>query len=189
MLTHGRVGLRPIRQRDAATWDRLRRANHEWLNPWEATLPREANPAPRSYRQMIRRLRRQGRAGQAYPFVITHDNAMVGQLTVSGVTWGSARWASAGYWIARSHAGRGITTLAVAMATDHCFATVGLHRMEIAIRPENTASLRVVDKLGFERIGVARRYLHIDGDWRDHVIFGLCAEDVGEGLVARLDAT
>lgn len=121
------------------------------------------------------------------PFVITYDGEMVGQITVSGITWGSARWAQTGYWIARSHAGRGITTLAVAMATDHSFAALGLHRMEVAIRPENAASLRVVEKLGFERIGVAPRYLHIDGDWRDHLLFALTAEDVPEGLVARLE--
>lgn len=173
--------------RDAATWARLRRDNAEWLQPWEATLPRGADTGPMSYRQIIRGLRRQAREGRAYPFVITYDGQMVGQITVSSITWGSARWAQAGYWIARSHASRGITTLAVAMVTDHCFNQVRLHRMEIAIRPENAASLRVVEKLGFTRIGIAPRYLHINGEWRDHVLFGLCVEDVPDGLVARLD--
>lgn len=186
MLKHGDVELRPIRRRDASTWERLRRENADWLNRWEATLPSEAAGGAQSYPQIVRGLRRQARDGRAFPFVICYQNKMVGQITVSGITWGSARWASTGYWIARSHAGRGITTLAVAMVTDHCFSTVGLHRMEIAIRPENTASLRVVEKLGFTRIGVAPRYLHIDGGWRDHVLFALCAEDVPDGLVRRL---
>lgn len=189
MLRHGQVSLRPIRVRDASTWAQLRRDNAVWLTPWEATLPYEADTGPRSYRQIIRGLLRQARDGRAFPFVIVCDGEMVGQVTVSGITWGSARWAQAGYWIARNHADRGITTLAVAMATDHCFAGAGLHRMEIAIRPENTASLRVVEKLGFTRIGVAPRYLHIDGEWRDHVLFGLCAEDVPDGVVARLETT
>ncbi|MGH3424699.1 MAG: GNAT family N-acetyltransferase [Nocardioidaceae bacterium] len=175
--------------RDAEAWARLRRDNNEWLTPWEATLPYDVDTGPRSYRQIIRGLRRQAREGRAFPFVVTHDDEVVGQITVSGITWGSARWAQAGYWIARSHAGRGITTLAVAMVTDHCFGTAGLHRMEIAIRPENAASLRVVEKLGFERIGVASRYLHINGAWRDHVLFGLCTEDVPGGLVARLETS
>lgn len=121
------------------------------------------------------------------PFVVTYDGVMVGQLTVSGLTWGSARWANLGYWIARSHAGRGITPTAVALVCDHLLGSTGLHRVEIAIRPENTASLRVVEKLGFEKFGMAPRFLHIAGDWRDHDLFQILAEDVPEGLLARLD--
>lgn len=168
-------------------WARLRSENAEWLSPWEATLPKSSTGAPRSYRQMVHGLRSQAVDGRALPFVITYDDEMVGQITVSGITWGSARWAQVGYWIAKSHAGRGITTMAVAMATDHSFEAVGLHRMEIAIRPENTASLRVAEKLAFDRVGIAPRYLHIDGDWRDHVLFAITAESVPEGLVHRLE--
>jgi [ribosomal protein S5]-alanine N-acetyltransferase len=73
----------------------------------------------------------------------------------------------------------------VAMAADHCWFTLGLHRVEIAIRPENTASLRVVEKLGFTEIGYAPRFLHIDGQWRDHRIFALTVEDVPNGLLRR----
>ena len=64
---------------------------------------------------------------------------------------------------------------AVALAVDHCLFGLGLHRVEIAIRPENAASLRVVEKLGFPEVGYAPRFLHIDGDWRDHRLFALTA--------------
>jgi ribosomal-protein-alanine N-acetyltransferase len=74
------------------------------------------------------------------------------------------------------------------MAIDHCFRSVGLHRIEVAIRPENVASLRVVDKLGIPQVGYAPRFLHIDGEWRDHLLFAITREDVPGGLVARLDA-
>lgn len=120
------------------------------------------------------------------PFVLTWDEEMVGMLTVNGITWGSARWASLGYWVAKSHAGRSITPTAVALVTDHLLLTVGLHRIEIAIRPENAASLRVVEKLGFTEIGLARRFLHIAGDWRDHRVFQVLSEDVPGGLLKRL---
>ncbi len=110
---------------------------------------------------------------------------MVGQLTVTGVAWGSARWAQVGYWIDEGHAGRGIMPTAVALASDHCFS-IGLHRIEIAIRPENTASLRIVEKLGFDKIGLAPRYLHINGGWRDHLLFAMTAEQAPAGLLARL---
>jgi len=122
------------------------------------------------------------------PFVVTWNGEMVGLLTVSGITWGSARWASMGYWVAKSHAGRGVTPTAVALVTDHLLGTTGLHRVEIAIRPENAASLRVVEKLGFKEIGMAPRFLHIAGDWRDHRVFQIVAEDVNDGLISRLRA-
>ena len=64
---------------------------------------------------------------------------------------------------------------------------MGLHRIEIAIRPENTSSLRVVEKLGITEVGFAPRYLHIDGDWRDHRLFAITREEVPLGLVHRLD--
>ena len=109
---------------------------------------------------------------------------LVGQLTVGGITWGSLRSAYIGYWIDERVAGRGIIPTAVAMATDHCFA-IGLNRVEINIRPENVASRRVVDKLGFRPEGLRERYLHIDGDWRDHLTFALTAPEVPDGVLAR----
>lgn len=120
------------------------------------------------------------------PFALTWDDEVIGMLTVNGIMWGSARWASIGYWVAESHAGRGVTPTAVALVCDHLLTTVGLHRIEIAIRPENAASLRVVQKLGFTEIGLARNFLHIAGNWRDHRIFQLLAEDVPLGVVPRL---
>jgi [ribosomal protein S5]-alanine N-acetyltransferase len=172
--------------RDAARWAQLRRDNVEWLGPWESTRPPESTGRTTGYRTLTRDLQRQARAGRALPFVVTYDDTMVGQLTVTGITWGSARWAQVGYWIDQGHAGHGIMPLAVAMACDHCFFTMGLHRIEIAIRPENAASLRVVEKLGFTRIGLASRYLHINGQWRDHLLFALTVEEVPGGVQARL---
>jgi len=187
VLSHGHIGVRPLRRRDARTWSRLRAANAEWLGPWEATLPKEAGRPATSYVGMVGTLRRRARLGQTMPFALTWDGEMVGMLTVNGITWGSARWANLGYWIARSHAGRAITPTAVALVCDHLMKTTGLHRIEIAIRPENVASLRVVEKLGFREIGLAPRFLHIAGDWRDHRVFQILSEDVPGGLLARLD--
>lgn len=185
-LSHGAVGVRDIRRGDAETWRRLHAENRGWLVPWEATLPAGAGLGATSYRQLVRGLRTQARDGRTLPFVVTVEDEMVGQLTVSSITWGSARWASIGYWLARQHAGKGIMPLAVAMVIDHCFARLGLHRIEVAIRPENAASLAVVRKLGIEQFGMAPRYLHIDGEWRDHLLFAVTTEEVDTTMVARL---
>jgi len=182
------VVLRPLHRSDRTGWARLRDANAEWLAPWEATPPAGSVPPP-SFPAMVRELRQQARLGAAMPFVVEHSGRMVGQLTVAGIAWGSLRSGTIGYWIDRRVAGRGITPTAVAMATDHCFRSGGLHRVEINIRPENLASLRVVEKLGFRDEGLRRAYLHIDGAWRDHRTFALTAEEVPDGLLARWLAT
>ena len=188
-LREGRIGLRPIRLRDAAAWREVRRVNAEWLRPWEATLPIGETDAPMSFAGMVRRLRAEAREGRTLPWVITLDGDLVGQVTLGGIARGSLLSGYIGYWIDSRVAGQGVTPTAVAMASDHCFDVLGLHRIEINIRPENTASLRVVEKLGFRAEGAREKYLHIDGAWRDHLTFALCREDVPEGVLARWRAT
>ena len=183
-LVSGRVGLRPIARSDRAAGLEVRARNAGWLAPWEATPPRDVGPAM-SFVTMVRSLRRQARHGTLLPFVVTYDGVLVGQVTVGGITWGSLCSAHIGYWVDSRVAGRGVMPTAVALAGDHAFSVVGLHRLEINVRPENTASLRVVEKLGFRDEGVRHRFLHIAGDWRDHRTFALTAEEVPEGLLNR----
>ena len=184
VLSDGPIGLRPLRQRDAQAWRSVRSRNIEWLRPWEATSPEPEREAAPTYASMVRRLRAEGREGRTMPFVMTYSGALVGQLTVGGIAWGSLRSAYIGYWVDQRVAGRGITPTAVAMATDHCFS-VGLHRIEINIRPENAASLRVVEKLGVPREGERVQYLHINGAWRDHVTFVAYRGELPGGWLAR----
>jgi ribosomal-protein-alanine N-acetyltransferase len=181
------VALRPVKVRDARAWRDSRVRNASWLRPWEPTNPE--TPLYRSsvgpYVAMARTMRREARQGLALPWVVMYDGEFVGQLTVGSIMWGSARSGQVGYWIDEAVAGRGITPTALAMAIDHCFFVVGLHRVEASIRPENVASRRVVEKLGFREEGLRRRYLHIDGAWRDHLCYALTIEDVQGGLLAR----
>ena len=182
---HGRVGLRPIRQRDRDAWLEVRAATSTGSAPWEATAAEDRTADRVGFRSMVRTLRAQRAAGPVLPFVITYDGRLVGQVTVGGITWGSLWSAHIGYWVDSRVAGQGVMPTAVALAGDHASVCVGLHRLEINVRPENAASLRVVEKLGFRDEGVRRRFLHIAGDWRDHRTFALTAEEVPEGLLAR----
>lgn len=193
-LEHGPIRLRPLRRRDQGVWNEIRRVNREWLGPWEATLPPGAEPGPPTWASLVSTLNRQARQGRILPWAIDYnahpaaadsDPVLVGQLTVSAITYGSAGTAQIGYWIDKRWAGRGIVPTTVAMAVDYCFDEIRLHRIEVAIRPENTKSLRVVAKLGFRPEGVRPRYLHIDHDWRDHAIFALNKEEVPGGLLNR----
>ncbi len=181
--------LRPLARGDADAWREARRRSAAWLVQWDATVPPGGSSRPASYGALVRRMNRQAREGTTYPFAIEVDGVFAGQVTVNNVVRGSAQFASVGYWIDERFAGRGVMPRAVAMTVDHCFGPLGLHRVEIAIRPENTNSLRVVEKLGIPEVGYAPRFLHIDGDWRDHRLYAITAEDVPEGLLARYERT
>ena len=148
-------------------------------------MPRGDDSAPRTFRGMVRDLHKQARQGRALPLAVCIGPQFVGQLTVSNIVGGSARFGQIGYWIDQRYAGRGAMPVAVALTIDFCFNQLDLHRMEIAIRPENTASLRVVEKLGMREVGFAPRYLHIDGDWRDHRLFAVTTEEVPSGMLRR----
>jgi len=189
-LESGDLLLRPLRLRDKAEWSAVRSRNAAWLQPWEASNPTPGQELP-TYGSMVRSLNLQARHATALPFVIAErvpgrpKPVIVGQLTVSSIVWGSAMMATLGYWVDKDRAGRGIAPTAVALATDHCFKAMGLHRMEINIRPENGPSLRVVEKLGFRDEGLRPRYLHINGEWADHRSFALTAEEVPNGILDR----
>jgi len=185
-LSSGEVTVRPLAQADARAWREARRRNAAWLRPWDATVPPGADARPTSFRALVRRLHRQARAGTTYPFAIDVAGRFAGQVTVNNIVRGSAQFASVGYWLDQEHAGRGVMPLAVAMVIDHCFSTAGLHRIEIAIRPENSNSLRVVEKLGVREVGYAPKFLHIDGAWRDHRLYAVTVEECPDGMVARL---
>jgi ribosomal-protein-alanine N-acetyltransferase len=182
------VTLRPHRSRDARAWSEVRLANERWLGPWEPTRPqpwRVANDVSQ-YPNLLRSLKRGIRSGDTLPWVITYEGAFAGQITLSNVVRGAFCSASVGYWVDGRVAGRGIMPTALAMVVDHGFTATGLHRIEVNIRPENTASRRVVEKLGFREEALHARFLHIDGAWRDHVGYALTIEDVAPtGLVAR----
>lgn len=189
-LRDGPVELRPYRMRDAPAWSEVRLANEEWLARWEPTgvLGWRERHAVTEFPAMLRALRRQARQGITLPFAVTYEGRLVGQVTAGNVWRGALNSCFLGYWIDGRHAGLGIIPRAVALLTDHCFGPVRLHRVEANIRPENAASRRVVEKLGFRDEGVRERYLHIDGAYRDHVCYALTAEEAPAGVLRRLAA-
>ncbi|MFM6841695.1 MAG: GNAT family N-acetyltransferase, partial [Candidatus Planktophila sp.] len=155
---HGeQIELRPPKFSDKSQWNRVRAENREWLAPWEATLPQTPVGAPASefltkrpsFFSMVRALNHEARAGRSYSFMIWHERNLVGQITMGGVIYGALRGAHIGYWIDKNYAGRGFTTDAVNTVTRFGFDALGLHRIEINIRPENAASIRVAEKAGY----------------------------------------
>jgi ribosomal-protein-alanine N-acetyltransferase len=180
IVLHGEnIELRPPRFSDRSQWNSVRAENKEWLAPWEASLPHPPHGAPASefvsknpsFYAMVRALHREARAGRSYSFMMWQGGNLIGQITMGGVIYGALRGAHIGYWIDRNYAGRGLTTDAVNTLTAFAFDVLGLHRIEINIRPENAASIRVAEKAGYRFESDRPEFLHIAGSWRDHKSF------------------
>ena len=175
-LVDGELFLKPIRFRDKAKWDSVRAVNRDWLSPWEATRPNiDHKSALPSYYGMVMQLNREMRALRSISLGVwlneNKDQVLIGQITLGGIIFGAMRGAHIGYWIDQRFANRGYTTRAVKLLTKFGFEQLRLHRIEINLRPENEASKQVAIKAGFLLEGARNKYLHIAGDWRDHVTF------------------
>lgn len=168
------ISLRPLRFRDRKRWNQVRAENRDWLSPWEATTPlisQESYAELPSFFGMVKILNHEARNGRSLSFAIWHQSQLIGQITLGGVMYGAMRGGHIGYWIDRNFANRGFTTQAVEILTRYAFEELRLHRLEINLRPENASSRRVAEKAGYIFEGERPRYLHIDGQWRDHIVF------------------
>ena len=181
------VTLRPLRRRDAKTLQSLLVSDRTWLSPWEATTPGIRYPV--DARSLVSNLLHQVRHGTGLAFIVEYEGAIAGQLNVANILHGSVSSGTIGYWIAKRYAGQGIMPIAVALAIDYLFDELHLHRVEIDIRPENEASLRIVQKLGLRQEGLKERFIHIDGAWRDHLVFGITQEERKGSMLGRLENT
>jgi ribosomal-protein-alanine N-acetyltransferase len=181
------VELRQLKKSDARRLQALLIKDRAWLSPWEATTPGIRYPV--DARDLVRNLLYQQRKGTGLAFIIEVDGALAGQINVANILYGSVSSATVGYWIGKDFAGRGAMPIAVALTIDYLFDELGLHRVEIDIRPENEASLRVVEKLKLREEGLKERFIHIDGQWRDHRVFAITSEERKGSMLGRLDNT
>jgi len=178
-LTGRRVRLTTLVEADYAAWLEVRNRCRDWLVPWEprskgAPLPAEDHasfPARCAMRERERQL------GSGFGFGIFLEGRFVGEVTLSSILRGPFQNGSIGYWIDKDVAGEGLTPEAVVVVLQFAFQTLRLHRVEVAIIPRNTASHRVVEKLGLRNEGVALGFLEINGEWEDHVRYAMTSEE------------
>jgi [ribosomal protein S5]-alanine N-acetyltransferase len=184
----GLVRLRPVRMRDGATWSRIRLADRAHLEPWEpvAEVNWEVRHAVSSWPSMCSGLRAEARRGRMLPYAIELDGQFCGQLTIGNVTHGALRSAWIGYWVAKAVNGGGVATAALSLGLDHGFNAVMLHRIEATVRPENAASRAVLAKAGFREEGLLKRYLEVDGAWRDHLLVAITADELTVSATSAL---
>ena len=152
--------------------------NRDHFRPYEPRRP-PAYFTLAGQRDQIAAARRQAQLGERFEFGVWEVGGqdLVGRISLGGISRGALQNAYLGYGIDSDHAGRGYATQAVGLAVGVAFGDLGLHRAQAAVVPENKASARVLEKCGFREEGLARRYLFLDGQWKDHRMFALTPED------------
>ena len=172
------VYLRAPQMSDYSEWTTLREASRAFLTPWEPTWPSD-DLSRSAFRRRLRRYAEDVAADRSYPFIVFReaDGAMIGGVTLANVRRGIVQAGTIGYWVGQPHANRGYMTAALRVLLPSLFGELNLHRVEAACIPSNAPSIRVLEKCGFNREGLARRYLCINGVWQDHLLFGLLHED------------
>jgi [ribosomal protein S5]-alanine N-acetyltransferase len=170
------IDLRPLTLADAPELLELRRRNAAFLAPRE---PRRAADylTLAAQQSELREVAANRAADRGYAFGIVHDGALVGRIALNNIVRGVFQNAYLGYFVGQDHNGKGFATEAVRLAVDHGFDHLALHRVQAAVMLDNPGSMRVLEKSGFRREGIARRYLQIDGTWVDHVLFAITTED------------
>lgn len=180
VLTGKRVYLRPPSRRDSEAWIALRRASRSFLEPWEPSWS-EDSLTKAGFRRRLRRQIREANEDLGYSFLVFRlgDNQLLGGVSLSGVQRGVSQSCSLGYWIGETFARQGYMSDALRTLLPYCFGAFGLHRVEAACLPANESSRALLEKCGFRREGYVHEFLKINGRWRDHLLYGLLAQDLG----------
>ena len=177
-LTGERVFLRPPKRRDALKWQKLRMSSKSFLVPWEPSWD-ASSCSRRAYLRYFKNSNYLANMDRAYSFLIfkSDDKALLGGINIGNVRRGVSQSASLGYWIGEKHSRNGYMKEALKLLIPSLFIDLRLNRIEAATLEENIASKNLLKKIGFKKEGVLRKYLKINGTWRDHIIYGLLEND------------
>ena len=177
-LVRGQVFLRPPARSDWRAWAALRAASRAHLEPWEPPWSGD-ELSRKAFTRRLRAWALRSQTDRGYAFFVfeRRGGALVGGVSLDNVRRGNGQRAELGYWVGAPHARRGYMTDALSALLPFAFDSLGLHRLGAAVLEDNAASQRLLEKIGFAREGVARNYLRIGGEWRDHVIYGMLSTD------------
>ena len=177
-LTGERVFLRPPKRRDALKWQKLRMSSKNFLVPWEPSWD-ASSCTRRAYLRYFKNSNYLANMDRAYSFLIfkTDDKTLLGGINIGNVRRGVSQSASLGYWIGEKYSRNGYMKEALKLLIPSLFVDLRLNRIEAATLEENIASKNLLKKIGFKKEGVLRKYLKINGNWRDHILYGLLEND------------
>lgn len=176
--SRGNVILRHPKWADYEDWVELRRTNEEHLSPWEPLWNPNHLTRP-SYRARLSRFKKMVNNEKGYPFHVFRetDSKIIGACNITHIERGISQSAKLGYWVGEQYSRQGYARASVRAACRFCFDELGLHRIEAAVRPDNTPSVLLLEAQEFAREGIARDYLKINGQWHDHIIYSRLSSD------------
>ena len=177
-----RLNLKTPRWNFGAQWCRLRQRNRVHLRAWEP-LWENADFSADTWRQHYRFCRKGMRMGTLLPiFLFLRDSSVfLGGVTLGQIRRGAGQSAVLGYWLGEEFTRKGFMHEALTKILRWAFHNAGLHRIEAYCMAENMRSRRVLEKLYFQNEGIVRHYLQINGVWRDHLLYGLLANEYSCG--------
>lgn len=178
ILEEDGVRLRAAQLTDHAAWSRLREMSRTHLTRWEPDWT-DRDATLEAFRNRIRLQERVFRSGAAIALLAFRksDGEMIGGVTLSDIRQFASRSATIGYWIGEPHLRKGYGAASVKLVLNYAMLDLRLNRVEAACQPGNIASRRLLEKLGFKEEGLARDFLFINGEWRDHALFAVTARD------------
>ena len=156
--------------------------------PWEPAWPPDSLTR-HSYRRRLRHYAEEWRSGTGFAFFVFSraEDGLRGGVTLTNVRRGVAETGTLGYWVGAPFARQGIMTEGLGCVIEYAFERLRLHRLEAACLPRNEASRKVLAKCGFREEGFAPKFLRINGDWEDHLLFALLAEEAMKRRLSRQD--
>jgi ribosomal-protein-alanine N-acetyltransferase len=170
--------LRLLRLSDATALAAAYVRNRAHLAPWEPVRPEEYFTETWQANDIASRLI-SSEAGYGHPFGLFDEDVLVGRFNLAGIVRGPFQSAGLGYWMDSAYAGRGLASAAVQALVETGREELGLHRIEASTLLDNAGSQRVLQKAGFQQIGMAPRYLQIAGRWQDHNLYQVVLHDSG----------
>ena len=182
---HG-VYLRPASIADFEEWISLRRSSRDFISPWEPTWSAD-DLSLTGFRQRLARQAEEIENDRGYVLLAfrASDNRMFGQITFGQVKRGAGQSAILGGYVGRQYSGTGLALRALRVGLVFAFGGLRLHRIEAATLPENRNSIHILEFVGFKVEGFARSYGKINGEWRDHILWAMVAEDLKQPTRSR----
>lgn len=182
-LNGKRVFLRPPDPVDYPSWEKIRRESASHLIPFEP----EWHPDGLGREMFLSRIERQShdwKLGLSCSFLIfqANDQAVIGGININNIIRGAAQHCTLGYWLGESFQGQGYMSEAMRLILIYGFDTLKFHRFNAGTLPHNGRSSKLLRRFGFEEEGFAKSYLQINGEWQDHILFGLTEDNFKKSL-------
>ncbi|SDY53674.1 GNAT family N-acetyltransferase [Thermoactinomyces sp. DSM 45892] len=177
-LHSSRVYIRPLEVTDTEHLVQLLLRNRDFFQQYDPIRPESYYCTEVQTEQIISATKSlEDGSGYAFGIFLEGDHTLMGRVSLSAVSRGPFQNAYLGYYLDQQYNGKGYTTEAIQLILQYCFQKIDLHRIQAGVMPRNTASIRVLEKNGFRREGLAERYLRINGQWEDHLLYAITQEE------------